>query len=206
MPLLNFDQLQATPIAHEPFDYMVVRNVLSADALAALRSDFPAISRPGLFPLSSVSGGAAFNALIEEVQGEEFQDVLEDKFNIDLSKRPQMITVRGHCRARDGKIHTDTFDKILTVLIYLNGEWPFPGGNLRLLHGPNDIEDMIAEVPPEGGTMIAFKPSPQSWHGHKPYEGERRYVMINWMADAEILAREVARHRLSATVKRVFGS
>lgn len=206
MHMLNLDQLQTASIAHAPFDYMVARHVLGADALTAIRSDFPAIDHPGLFPLSSVSGGPAFNALIEEIQGKEFEAALEDKFEINLKNRPQMITVRGRCRARDGKIHTDTFEKILTVLIYLNNEWSASGGNLRLLYGPDDIENMIAEVPPEGGTMIAFKPSPESWHGHKPYEGERRYVMVNWMADADVLTRETTRHRLSAAVKRVFGN
>ena len=206
MKYLDLDQLQNARVQREPFDYMVVHDIVSPAALAEIRADFPSVQQPGLFPLAEVSGGRAFNALIEEIQDGEFEARLAGKFGIDLGDRPQMITVRGRCRARDGKIHTDTFEKILTVLIYLNDEWSEPGGNLRLLRGPRDIDDMIAEVPPHGGTMIAFRPSPRSWHGHKPFEGERRYVMVNWMKNAEVAAREIVRHRLSAAAKRIFGN
>ena len=206
MTYFDLDQLRNGRVQHEPFDYMVVHDIVSPAALAAIRTDFPPIRQPGLFPLTEVSGGRAFNALIDEIQDGEFETLLAGKFGIDLSQRPQMITVRGRCRARDGKIHTDTFEKILTVLIYLNDEWSAPGGNLRLLRGSRDIDDMIAEVPPRGGTMIAFRPSPRSWHGHKPFEGERRYVMVNWMKNADVAAREIARHRISAAAKRIFGN
>lgn len=205
MSYLELDRIRATPLVTEPFAYMVVQNVLSPAALAAVRADFPTIADPGLFPLSEAPGGPAFGALMEELAGEGFESALEEKFRIDLGKRPRMITVRGRCRARDGKIHTDTFEKILTILLYLNGPWTEEGGALRLLRRGDDIEDKIVEVPPVGGTLIAFKPSPRSWHGHKPFEGERRCVMVNWMENAEIAAREVGRHRRSAAVKRFLG-
>ncbi|MFO0996037.1 MAG: 2OG-Fe(II) oxygenase [Alphaproteobacteria bacterium] len=204
MDCFDWDRLQTGNVQHEPFDYMVVRNVVRAAALKDIRKDFPSISKPGLFPLSEVTAGPAFNSFVEEIQYGELTAMLGRKFDMDLSERPQMITVRGRCRARDGKIHTDTFEKILTVLIYLNDEWTAGGGNLRILRGPHDIDDVIAEVPPNGGTMIAFKPSPRSWHGHKPFEGERRYVMVNWMKNADVAAREILRHRVSAAAKRIF--
>ena len=92
-----------------------------------------------------------------------------------------MITVRGRCAAKDGRIHTDSETKLVTVLIYFNEPWEAKGGRLRLLRSPTDLNDMIGEVPPEAGTMIAFRRSDKSYHGHEPYEGVRRYVMINWM-------------------------
>ena len=61
---------------------------------------------------------------------------------------------------------------------------------------------MIAEVPPDGGTMIAFRRSDNSWHGHEPYEGVRRYVMMNWMTSDFAATREICRHRVSAVAKR----
>jgi len=58
-----------------------------------------------------------------------------------------MITVRGHCsKEKDGKIHTDSKTKIITVLLYMNPTWETVGGQLRLLKSPNDIDDMILEV------------------------------------------------------------
>jgi hypothetical protein len=72
------------------------------------------------------------------------------------------------------------------------------------LRGRNDLEDYFAEVPPLDGTLVAFRRSGNSWHGHRPYEGERRYVMFNWMTRPSAALREVARHRLSAFAKRLL--
>ena len=77
------------------------------------------------------------------------------------------------------------------------------GGRLRLLRNGTDIEDYIAEVPPDGGTFIAFKRSDKSWHGHLPFEGERRYVMFNWVRSNAALTRNVLRHKVSASIKRL---
>jgi hypothetical protein len=74
---------------------------------------------------------------------------------------------------------------------------------LRLLRDSNDIESTIAEVPPNGGTLVAFKRTDNSWHGHKPFEGERRYVMFNWVVSRAALERELGRHKLSARIKRL---
>jgi len=59
-------------------------------------------------------------------------------------------------------------------------------------------------VPPSGGTLATFRRSPRSYHGHEPYVGQRRYVMFNWMVDRSAWRRELARHRLSACVKKVL--
>jgi SM-20-related protein len=113
------------------------------------------------------------------------------------------------CHARpypvDGRIHTGSQTKLVTALIYLNTGWAAPGGRLRLLRGPDDINDMIAEVPPHAGTLPAFRRAANSWHGHMPYEGVRRAIMLNWMVDAATARRELRRHALSASFKSWFG-
>jgi hypothetical protein len=75
---------------------------------------------------------------------------------------------------------------------------------LRLLRSPTDLDDMIGEVPPDLGTMIAFRRSDKSFHGHEPYEGVRRYVMINWMTNDFAAKRELLRHRVSARAKQAL--
>ena len=108
MPYLDLGQIRAAPLATDPFQYMVAHDVLSPAALAAVRADFPAIKDPGLFPLSEAPGGPAFDALVEELSGEAFEAALEEKFRIDLGKRPRMITVRARCRSwREGRIRCD---------------------------------------------------------------------------------------------------
>ena len=62
---------------------------------------------------------------------------------------------------------------------------------------------MITEIPPLGGQLVAFRRTDKSWHGHHPFEGQRRYVMFNWLRSEAALAKNVGRHKLSAAIKRL---
>lgn len=204
MSLLDLARFAHTQLTKTPFPFLVVPHFLKPEAVAAVAADFPPIADPGLLPLSALEYGPAFAPLIEEIRGGELIAAFSEKFEIDLSRRPLMITVRGHCQAKDGRIHTDTESKLVTALLYLNGSWQSEGGRLRFLRGPDDLDDALAEVPPDGGTLAAFRRTACSYHGHRPYVGERRYVMFNWMTDEGASRRELLRHRISARVKRVL--
>ena len=130
--------------------------------------------------------------------------MMSEKFGVDLSDKPLMIHVRGQCQKRDGRIHTDSTDKVITCLLYLNApSWEAEGGNLRLLRDGKNLENMIAEVSPVGGNFIAFQRTENSWHGHHPFVGPRRYVMFNWVRSNMALARNLGRHKFSAALKRL---
>lgn len=201
--MLDLDAIRRSAVAHEPFSYFQTTSVLDQAAIGRIAADFPPISQPGIFPLEEVAGGPAFDELIEEIRGAELEALLEEKLDVALSELPLMVTVRGHCHRRDGRIHTDSTDKVVTCLLYLNQSWESGGGRLRLLRNGTDIEDYIAEIPPDGGTLVAFKRSDASWHGHLPFEGQRRYVMFNWVRSSAALSRNVLRHRVSANLKRL---
>jgi SM-20-related protein len=203
MSLLDLAAFERTPLTREPFPHLVVPGFLRPEALASIGTDFPVISHAGLTPLSELRCGPTFAALVDELRGGDLEEAFSEKFGIDLSRLPLMVTVRARCQRRDGRIHTDTASKVVTALLYLNEPWQAQGGRLRFLRRPDDLEDMIAEVPPEAGTLAAFRRTACSYHGHKPFVGPRRYVMFNWMTDEAVMARELARHRLSARVKRV---
>ena len=51
----------------------------------------------------------------------------------------------------------------------MNESWEEAGGRLRLLRSANNLNDIIVEVPPVSGTLLAFKRSNNSWHGHEPF-------------------------------------
>ena len=72
---------------------------------------FPAITSAGVFPLSELDYGGAFKRLIEAIQGRDLEELLEEKFNMVLRDNPLMITVRGQCQKKDGRIHTDSKTK-----------------------------------------------------------------------------------------------
>lgn len=201
--LINFCAIKNTAVAQEPFKFFATPGVLSPVDLATIKVDFPAIGKSGIFPLSELSYGPAFTALIKEIRSSEFEDIMSDKFGVDLSDKPLMITVRGHAHRRDGRIHTDTETKFVTCLLYLNDIWDESGGRLRMLRRPDDLNDYAVEVPPHGGMLAAFLRSENSWHGHEPYEGQRRYVMFNWMTSHAAMERELRRHSFSAKLKQL---
>ena len=204
MSLINLATFEAAPLCREPFDYLVVPGFLKADGLATIHADYPQVDRPGSFPLSEVTYGPAFAALIEELRGDAVREAFERKFTVDLKNRPTMFTVRGRSAERDGQIHTDSVTKIITILIYMNPKWEESGGRLRLLRSGQDIEDVILEVPPEEGTLLCFRRSDNSWHGHKPFVGPRRVIQMNWVTSQRVLRYESSRHRLSAALKRIL--
>jgi hypothetical protein len=202
--MIDFEAVEQAPLAKEPFFYFLAEKVLTPEALVAIRTDFPSIRSAGIFPAEDLDAGPAFAALIAEIRSRPFEELIGRKIGVQLQDKPLMITVRGQCRRRDGKIHTDSKDKIVTGLLYLNDpDWAPAGGRLRLLRSGSDLEDVLVEVPPTGGTMAVFKRSSNSWHGHHPYEGERRYVMYNWLASDIALFKNTGRHKLSARVKTI---
>jgi SM-20-related protein len=201
MSVLDLDRLAAAPLVREPFDFVVVEGFLRREEAAAIAADFPAVSRPGSFPLDLFAPGPAFARLVAELEGPALRRAIAQKFAVDLEGRPTLLTVRARGDGRDGRIHTDSASKIITLLLYLNPVWERPEGRLRLLYGPTDLEDYAVEVAPLLGTMLAFRRSERSYHGHHPYIGERRLVQMNWVRDARVVRRELGRHRWSARLK-----
>lgn len=206
MPLpIDLDAFEAASVAREPFAYAMVPGFVKADAMPAINADFPLVSHPGSFPLPALQYGPAFAELIDAIQGPQFTRAVERKLGIDLTGRPTMVTARGVSAARDGQIHTDSRTKLVTVLIYMNNDWEAKTGRLRLLRGPDNLEDVIAEVPPDQGTLLIFKNEPHAWHGFHAFEGPRRVIQLNWVTDKGVVRREQFRHRVSAFFKRLRG-
>jgi SM-20-related protein len=202
--MLQLDRLATASVTRDPFPYMMATDIVDGANLVRVAADFPDITKPGIFPLSEVTYGTAFAELIKEVHSAELEALISDKFNVDLSDKPLFITVRGHCQKKDGRIHTDSKDKVITCLLYLNDKsWNAEGGRLRLLRDGRDLESTIAEVPPHGGTLVAFQRTDNSWHGHAPFVGPRRYIMFNWVRSDVALAKNLGRHKLSAAFKRL---
>ena len=88
------------------------------------------------------------------------------------------------------------------MLLYMNPVWDEPGGRLRMLRRADDLDDCAAEVAPVAGTMVAFRRSDLSFHGHYVASAASgRVVQLNWVNGAFRRAPRVARHRWSARLK-----
>jgi len=202
---VDFNALRTRDAQSDPYPYVIVPEFVREDAQEGIEADFPVIEHPGSFPLASLEYGPRFSALMDALQGPEMKKLVEEKLGVDLTGRPTTATVRGVSKAADGKIHTDSKTKLITVLLYMNRGWESSHGRLRLLRDADNLQDYAAEVPPDRGTLLIFKNGPTAWHGFEPFEGPRRVIQVNWVTDEGVVRREGARHRLSAFVKRLFG-
>lgn len=200
---LDIEALKAAPLATEPFEYVLVPGFIGPDSVRCVNATFPPITTGGSYPLDSLEAGMAIKEVIDELDGEAFEAAISEKFGVDLAGRPKMYSLRGYTRSKDGQIHTDSRDKIITVLLYLNENWGHAGGRLRLLRNGHDVDDFVAEVPPDNGTLLAFRRSDRSWHGHHPFDGPRRSLQMNWMTSEGSKGWHKVRHTLSAAIKKL---
>jgi SM-20-related protein len=194
MSLIKLDALRTAQLQTDPFDFLVVPDFIGVDSLAQVNGDYPAIETAANHALENLSYGPTFETLMGEMRGAAFANVLGEQFSMDLASMPTTVTVRKFCERTDGNIHTDHKSKVITVLLYFNEQWDHPEGQIRLLRAKDDIENYAAQVPPEGGTLLAFRRTDHSWHGHTRFVGERRMVQVNYL-DQSPLA--VAAQRIS---------
>jgi len=184
--LIDLSALEACEMHSDPFDYIVVPDFLPPQALARVNADYPAIDTATNHDLADLHYGAQFSTFLGELQTNAFRQALGDKFGVDLAHCPTTITVRKYCEQSDGNIHTDHWSKVITVLVYFNERWEGEGGCLRMLRSGHDLEDYTAEVKPLGGQLLAFRRTDHSWHGHRPFVGERRMLQYNFLSSSKL--------------------
>lgn len=201
MPGLDWAALDAVTLCEDPFDHFILGQALTLEAREALATEYPAISSPGSFSLVDAPPGPALAGLIDDLTGERFRHRMEAIFDMDLAGRPSVVTLRGRASERDGRIHTDSRSKLLSLLLYLNAGWVSDEGRLRLLRGGRDLDNYAVEVPPTMGTLLVFRRTDDSWHGHKPFIGQRRVLQLNYLRSGQASLVGSLRHRLSALTK-----
>jgi hypothetical protein len=203
---LDYAALRATPVAGDPFSHLVVPNFVPPEVLCAVLADLPPLGKRGSFPVDALSLGPNAQALMDELEGPRLRDAIAGRFDLDLTDAPTMVTLRGWTNERDGHVHTDSTAKRVTILLYLNPAteaWAQHDGCLRLLRGPDDVENYAVEVPPVNGTLLVFPNAPNAWHGHKRFIGQRYSVQLNYMTTDAKARSELRRHRISAFMKRL---
>jgi hypothetical protein len=141
MPDMNASA--APPEATEPIRYFVATGLLDPETLEDIQIDFPEIKAPGIFPMSDLNYGPAFRNLIEDIRNTELEDIMSQRFELDLVNKPLMITTRGRCQGKDGRVHTDTESKLVTALFYLDDVCDSGGGRLQFPRGPDHANELM---------------------------------------------------------------
>jgi hypothetical protein len=202
--MLNLDTLAKRPVTKKPFPHVTAQGLLPEDSRAALAADFPDTRKTGFFPVEELSFGPAFAALIEELRSPEFARIIGEKLDRDLVDRPKIIVVRKWSATKDGRPHTDGADKVATALVYLNDNWEGDAGQLRMLNGPDVDGPGTDPIPASFGSLVAFARADNSWHGHKPFAGERRVIQTTWLLDSDAAARKDKRHKRTHFFKALW--
>lgn len=207
LSILSTEAVCAAPLHLEPYKYMLTGGVLSHAAMSDLRAQFPDITKPGYLTVDEVALQGHFNALIGELESDALSRLLGKKFGVDLVSCPRLTTIMKRSQIKHGSIHTDGPSKVLTLLLYMNDSWDAPAaGRLRVLYDGKNYSPFAVEVPPTMGTMFAFLRADNSWHGHEPFEGERRVVQVAWLKDVSELERKKKRNRTAQFLKGLFRS
>lgn len=203
--ILKLDELKKAEVATVPYPFFVVENAILDSEVQSVIRDFPLLKQGGSFNLEDVEIKPNFDRLLKSVDTPEFRRILTDKFGVDVMEHPMMITLRGYSRQKDGRIHTDSKTKLLTILIYLNESWEAETGRLRILNNATDMNDYVAEINSGAGDLVAFKVTENGWHGYIPYEGQRQSIQINFLTSGKASAKHRFVHGISAKMKKLFG-
>src|SRR4051812_14475750 len=197
-----------TVVRAEPFHFLIAREQLPAQARDELRRDFPKYASAGFFPYEQKDCGPSINQLIAELTDPGVASAVGARLGIDdLGQYPTLVTLCRALNKRHGTIHTDSRSKVATALLYLNESWPDTSdGCFRFLNRIDAIDDLAApEIPPLYGNFVVFKRADNSFHGHLPFEGERRVIQVAWLTSEEEKSRKTQRGKLSRLFKKIFG-
>jgi hypothetical protein len=197
-----------TTVQHQPFPFMMAHGQLPDEARDELDRDFPRYVSAGFFPYDPAECGPSINTLIENMTAPAFARAIGQRLGIDqLDQYPTLVTLCRLLNKRHGTIHTDSRSKVATALIYLNPQWPDTSdGCLRFLHKIDDIDSVVVpELAPLYGEFAVFKRCENSFHGHLPYEGERRVIQVAWLSSEEEKLRKTKRGKFSRAFKKLFG-
>lgn len=200
--LLDLKQIRDAVVRWSPYPYFVVAGALFADAAVETSQAFPRIAGAGAVAVEETTFDPPFARLLEELQSDRFRQIVAEKLDVALEGLPTVIEVRGKTRWTDGNIHTDRPSKLVTVLLYFNPPGQAGETGLRILRGANDLDDFVEEIPPVLGTMVAFKVTPNCWHGHKPFEGARHSLQLNYLSGVRTFGKHQLIRRLWSRTKR----
>lgn len=204
--MLNEAAIAAAELKHEPYDFAFVDNAIDPKLKKDVLADAPVIADRGSYALPSLRYGPKFAACMHDLFSGRFRHLVEQKFNMDLSKYPPCIVMMGNTTGHynEGYAHPDSRHKIITVLVGFTEEWPYERGRLRVLRS-NDRNDYAFEFAPEFGKMLMFRVCDHSWHGFLPQKGKRMSVQLCYVDSEWYVQRENMRHALSAFAKSIPG-
>jgi hypothetical protein len=202
--MLDEEEIAVAKLRHDPYDFAFVEHAIDPRHKDEVLADAPPIPDRGSYGLPDLRYGAKFGAVVQDLLSERFRQLVEQKFDMDLSPYPPCIVMMGNTTGHynEGYAHPDSRHKIVTVLVGFSREWPHERGRLRVLRSSNR-EDCAFEFPPEFGRMLMFRVCDHSYHGFLPQKGQRMSLQLCYVDSEWYVRREYWRHSISAYAKSV---
>ncbi len=202
--LLDEAAIAAAELKQDPYDYAFVDQAIPLKYKDEVLNDAPRIPDRGSYGLPNLHYGERFGAVIQDLLSVRFRNLIQDKFDIDLTNLPPVILMMGNTTGHynEGYAHPDSKHKLITVIVGFSREWPYENGRLRVLRS-SDREDYAFEFPPEFGRMLMFRVSDKSWHGFLPQKGPRMSLQLCFSDSERYVRSEYFRHGVSAFAKSV---
>jgi SM-20-related protein len=200
--LLNEEAITAADLRRDPYDFAFVDQAIGLNHKTDVLADAPVIPNHGSYGLPSLKYGPRFNAVVNDLLSPRFRQLVERKFDMDLSPYPPVIVMMGNTTGNynEGYAHPDSKHKIVTVLLGFSEEWPYERGRLRICRS-SDRDDYAFEFAPEFGKMLMFRVCDHSWHGFLPQKGKRMSLQLCWVDSQWYVRKEYVRHSWSAFAK-----
>ena len=188
----------------EPYEWCFVENALDPARKDSILADAPVIPDRGSYGLPDLKYGQDFGTVVQELLSTRFRRLVEQKFDMDLSRCPPCIVMMGNTTGHynEGYSHSDSKHKIVTVLVGFSRDWPYERGRLRVQRS-NDRDDYAFEFAPTYGNIFMFRVSDKSWHGFLPQKGQRMSLQLCYVDSDWYVKREYWRHSISAYAKSV---
>ena len=204
LSILDERAILASEVYHDPYDFSFTEHAIAPNLKDDILADAPKIPDRGSYGLPSLRYGEKFGAVVQELLSLRFRQLVEKKFDMDLSDKPPVIVMMGNTTGHynEGYAHPDSKHKIVTVLLGFSREWPYERGRLRILRSP-DREDYAFEFAPEFGRMMMFRVCDHSWHGFLPQKGQRMSLQLCYVDSESYVRKEYWRHNISAIAKSI---
>jgi hypothetical protein len=202
--MLDAAAIAAATLNRKPYDYTFIEQAIPLKYKEEVLADAPVIPDRGSYGVPNLKYGPKFQTVLDDLATPRFRKLVEEKFEIDLSGRPQVLLMMGNTSGsyNEGFAHPDSKHKIITVLVGFSREWPHERGKLRILNS-SDRMDCAFEYPPEFGKMLMFRVCDHSWHGFLPQKGQRMSLQLCWVDAEWYVHYEYVRHGLSAALKSI---
>jgi polysaccharide pyruvyl transferase WcaK-like protein len=192
--ILDLSTIRGATLHDEPYGWARVDSVIRPEQAPILMAEYPTfpfatysmagptrswhyegrslVAMGGSTPAFPATLHSAWRRLAVELVSPAYRAAMSRLAGIDLTAVPIEVNVFHYPPGGVLSPHNDLEDKIVTHVLYFNGEWdPADGGCLHILRS-GDEANIAAVIPPVVGASAVIVRSEHSWHAVEPVRSD----------------------------------